>query len=582
METVVAERKSLKMHKKLLLDVIKRQAGTLHKAILEGTMNGIEAGARSIEITFLQDGDTSILSIDDDGRGIVSIEEVENFFETFGTPHDESEGKVWAQFRMGRGQLFAFGRNTWRTSTFEMVVDVNEMGLSYELKKDLPFVEGCHIVIELYENPIGNYIYPTVERLQEKIEEQVNYVDIPVFFNGIQMCIAPSELKWDMEDENAYYSFGVGDDLKIYNLGVYVRNVNIYTAGVTGIIVSKKMLGVNFARNDIQSDCTVYKGIQEVIKANRAKNATKKKYKRMPDYERHSLQKDLRDGTISYNNIKGSRIFKTSQGKWQTLNMIFKNVQKWTFAPEGSRIADSIMERGEALCLSDEILINLNYKGENAGFFDWLLKEQLKTDNNKGSYEQNIFSWERDEIEKNILLKTKTYIAYDKSELNSDGSSKCLTDGFSSKYTIVPNNKLSIVEKRIVKLLNGYECFSGRTICIGTSDEALAWTDGDSFIVLERNFLKDLSFNYVNDVTRLFTVLCHELAHDDTTEGTHYHSPQFYEKYYELTTAHRNPLVNMVSFNSKLYDLKRDRVREMEKEKEKAEKAKLKNKLGIK
>ena len=134
-----------------------------------------------------------------------------------------------------------------------MTVDVNEMGLSYLLKKELPYVEGCHITIDLYENPIGRYNYPTIERLQESIKQQVNYVDIPVVFNGTQLSITPKVCEWTFEDKNAYYHFGIGDDLRIYNLGVFVRTLNIYTAGVTGIIVSKKMLGVNFANTGIET-----------------------------------------------------------------------------------------------------------------------------------------------------------------------------------------------------------------------------------------------------------------------------------------------------------------------------------------
>ena len=43
MDEGTAATRTLKMHPKLLLDVIERQAGTLDKAILEGGMNGIEA-----------------------------------------------------------------------------------------------------------------------------------------------------------------------------------------------------------------------------------------------------------------------------------------------------------------------------------------------------------------------------------------------------------------------------------------------------------------------------------------------------------------------------------------------------------
>ncbi len=83
---MVTERKHLKMHTKLLLDVIKRQAGTLHKAVLEGVMNAIEAGATRVDINFTATP-TPKLVISDNGKGIQTVGDIERFFETFGTPH---------------------------------------------------------------------------------------------------------------------------------------------------------------------------------------------------------------------------------------------------------------------------------------------------------------------------------------------------------------------------------------------------------------------------------------------------------------------------------------------------------------
>jgi hypothetical protein len=44
------ERRGLRMHPRLLWDVITRQSGTIGKAILEGVMNSIDAGATKCEI----------------------------------------------------------------------------------------------------------------------------------------------------------------------------------------------------------------------------------------------------------------------------------------------------------------------------------------------------------------------------------------------------------------------------------------------------------------------------------------------------------------------------------------------------
>ena len=46
----MVQTKQFKMHPKLLHDTISRQAGTLEKAILEGCMNGREAGGTLTKI----------------------------------------------------------------------------------------------------------------------------------------------------------------------------------------------------------------------------------------------------------------------------------------------------------------------------------------------------------------------------------------------------------------------------------------------------------------------------------------------------------------------------------------------------
>ena len=168
MSTAVETRK-LVAHEKLLIDVIKRQAGSLKKAILEGTMNSVEAGATEIDINFMAERSSleqleaknpspALLSIYDDGIGIQTKEELVKHFETFGQPHEANENVIWKQFRMGRGQMFAFGKNNWRTSTFQMMVDVDNMELDYHFEDGHEFVNGCNIDIELYKNPLDNWV----------------------------------------------------------------------------------------------------------------------------------------------------------------------------------------------------------------------------------------------------------------------------------------------------------------------------------------------------------------------------------------------------------------------------------------
>ena len=568
-------KRQLKMHPNLLLDVIGRQAGTLDKACLEGGMNGIEAinalkmnggtcVEESIRFTYTIDEGKGVLCISDWGKGITTKEEIENFFETFGTPHDESEHKIYAQFRMGRGQMFNFGKNTWRTGSFELVVDVLNNGLEWELRENLPFVDGCHITIELYEKYLNTFPAHTVDCLKDAVKKQMEYVEMPVFFNDEQISFPPEILKWDYEDEFAYYMFNTGDDLRIYNLGVYVCD----KWNTQGIVVSKKQLKVNFARNSVMSDCPVMYHINEVIRKNIVKKSTKK-YVKQSANERRSMLRDLRNGLTLYSDIKGSRILQTAQDKYITFGMFLKSGQPWTFAPKGSRKADSLIELGSHTVFASEMLYALNYTGEEKDFFDWLLRVAKQSNQVDPNNPYRVRDYYLNGAVDSLAKKKKFYEKFE--DISSSSSSDYLT---------LDHSKLTKVEKRVLEVLKGFSCWDDREIRIGKSSDANAWTDGHSYINIDRRFLKDLNLSWEADITRLFAVLVHELAHTDSTVGTDMHGEIFYETFHDLCLQRWSPLCYAMEFKNKMRSSLRAEQRARESQAEKEKMAALAKKMG--
>lgn len=545
-------KRQLNMHPKLLLDVIKRQAGTPHKAVLEGVMNAIEAGASKVNIDFKIEDDTAILRISDNGKGITQKKEIEDFFETFGTPHDESEGKIWAQFRMGRGQLFSFGKNVWRTGQFCMSVDIKNDGLEYNLDKGLPIQRGCEVKVEFYRNPIG-YDYPSIASLKDNIQQQIEFMNVPVIFNGEQLNSSPEKLNWSTEDDDAYYLFGVGTDVSIYNLGAFVMKMPEYTAGVTGIVVSKKQLKVNFARNDIQNDCEVYARIREIIRANRVKRTNRRHRAALTDGERISTLLDIRDtGGHDIENWLTLGLLRTTSGQTVKLDDMRKNVQPWSFARSSDQRADRVMQMKTGMVLDDKILSELRYGGEQKSFFEWLLSNTGVADNF------------------NHLLKTWRPFSE-------------MTQGINNTYRILGSNELTSKEKFILRTLSSYDCWNDRVLAIGVSDTANAWTDVCSYIAIDRLFLKSLYLPY--GAHKLCGVLAHELAHDEATTGSHNHGPEFYERFHNICLdragLYSTPLSICADFANRLKRSKTMIQQEkVQKRKEKA-KAKRDETLGI-
>jgi len=551
-------KRSLKMHKKLLFDTIKRQAGTLEKANTEAIMNSIEAGAKTVSTILkreivVDDDDKAIMTIIDDGEGILTREDLIAHFETFGTPHEEHENTRWKQFRMGRGQLFAFGKNTWRTATFKMEVDINNWGLEYHLTENLPYIDGCEILIELYTNPINGWPYASMESYKEAIKKQVRFVETPCYFNDEQINTPGSECKWDFEDEYAKYLFNVGKDMTIYNLGIYVQDVSVFNVGMGGIVVSKKQLEVNFARNDVLSSCPVYIHINEIIRKNKIKK-TRKRRRLLTKFEIHSTLRDLRDGVQEYKDIKNLGLIFTAQGKKITLEKIRKNRQPWSFTSRGDRTADRIIERELGLCIDETILTDLNYTGHRAEFFSWLVRKD-------GYYCHKSDSWD---------LVEKLYSTFD--ELKGD---------ISEKYFILPDKKITATERRILKVLQEFNCWDNRVIILGTSDIANAWTDGYSRIVIDRSFLKSLCLTMGYGVNKLMITLAHEMAHDEKTDCTHYHGPEFYENMVRILESNKSPTILNQYFSNKMktYKLSERRMKEMNKRLK--DKKKEEKKLGL-
>src|SRR5690606_15477247 len=108
----------------IIKHLIKSQAGSLGKAILECVQNSIDAGASRVDITLT----TDTVRIVDDGHGLRSRDEVLACFEVFGFDHSEHE-REFGRFGLGRGQLWAWASTHWRTHAFDLDVDVRERGL---------------------------------------------------------------------------------------------------------------------------------------------------------------------------------------------------------------------------------------------------------------------------------------------------------------------------------------------------------------------------------------------------------------------------------------------------------------------
>lgn len=495
------EQRTITAHPQLIFDVLTRQAGTISKAILEGIMNSADAFSTRCDVTITE----KEVIISDDGTGITNIENIKGFFETLGTPHSESEQKKYGTFRMGRGQLFSFGVNVWRTSEFMMDVDIKNKGLDYELNSGMEHVDGCRVAIALYKP-----LYPSdIAEVSREVAKMAKYCPINIVVNGKTISVDPETEKWDVITDEAYIRMNSSTGLVLYNLGIFVREYGNWQYGCGGVIVSKRQLNVNFARNDVMvNDCKVWKKIKKVVD----QTATEKNRNKpiLDDGERQRLAHQIISGEVGGKFASEAKVFTDVTGKHISAIQINRSSfsNNISHAPKGDRRGDKLMQSKIMMVLATETLER----------FDTTLTGVVSIiRNNCGQsyYNPTIVDY---------VTATKSMNEY---------------------HVILDENQWTVREKMFVDIFSSqshiikYTCSQDiysdsqvRRVVIGSSPSASAWTDGYSYIAFSREYIKSLAVS-VGGLIDLFSIGLHEYCHSDDDASSHIHGLEFYQKYHD-------------------------------------------------
>jgi hypothetical protein len=530
------EKRSFSMHPNLLFDVIMRQAGTLQKALLEGVMNAIDAGATRCDITLKTDS----FSVEDNGRGIQSRKEIEEFFETFGTPHTEGDA-IYGRFRMGRGQMMAFGRNIWRSRQFEMDVDVKNTGLDYDLTEHTDVLKGTRITAELYD-PIAP---SDMERIKSEMRQFVAWAQIPIYLNGEKISKEPGEGKWTFEDEDAYYALSnERTQLSVYNLGVLVNTFHAGRVGIGGTIVTKKQVQVNFARNDIQSSCAVFKRIQNHIKKETG-TAAKKKTK-LTDAERDMLVNEFLSGTMTVDEASKLRVITCVHGRSWPLKKLLQIKTGFGgnlfVAKRGDQLAETAQHRAIAFAIDEATLERFGVSTAEEFVKRVVEAATLTLENNVKNYSSgysDVYQISKN-LEQNIKIVQRDYLL----EFVDEDRVTLLSKELSADQKIMLT-ALNSAMSTMVFTLNQikYEDleFSYRKIHLGKSQTALAWTDGVNSIWFDTEHARLLRNGY-RGAYQIAGTLLHEMLHTGPDTGTHQHDYDFYKSYHDLEGHPMDPV----------------------------------------
>lgn len=501
------ERRTFKAHPNLILQAIQRQAGSLSKAIMEGVMNAVDALATGVTVTC--DGATVVIA--DNGNGFPSTREIDEFFNVFGQPHVEGDA-TFGTFRIGRGQLFSYGANVWRSGTFQMDVDIKQHGLDWTLADQLAPAVGCTITIALYD-----HLMPTeLAELERSLKRALKWVAVPISYNGKGISTDPATATWDHVTDDAYIALRPTHQMSVYNLGVAVRDYGAHDLGCGGEIVSKAAFKLNTARNDIQGDCPIWRRLRPkcAVWAG-AKVATKKAP--MTDAERQFFATQLATGMLS-TGARSLKLVTDVTGEHLSVSqlesfLVKRGIVTATVAPMYDRRGDKLQQEGRALVIATETLER--FGAETLEALLALLRPHGSAD-----------------ILASVSVRPFEDVAAD----------------ISADHRVLGVEALTPTERLVLDTLTGWQPSlfprhgrwdapddtpANRRLLAGESETAEGWTDGQTYIAIHRRFLTgDFSAQFWTEVALL---LLHEYAHEDPSVDTHVHDAAFYGRFHDTT-----------------------------------------------
>lgn len=504
-----AEKRDFRISNNMIFHLVFSQAGTIAKALGELVMNAQDAGAKNFRLTIGTDGFTA----SDDGHGFRSRNEIEQWFEELGFDHTDDlhqeEGR-FSRFGLGRAQIMAFGSTDWLTNTFCMSVDIKARGISYELKVDQALVEGCTIKGSWYEPQS----FTDLKDILREFEELIAFTKIAVEVNG--KVVNRKNVKWDFETDSVQVKRRESGGLQVYNQGVLVKVYPAYQYG-SGLVVSKVPFTLNIARNDIlHSTCTVWREVRALLRSDAVNQAKSKP--RLTEDQRHLLLSQAVAGELSYEDIAKSALIEDVTGrKWKLDKLIGVTI---TVHTEGSRaLADRIQQSKQAFVLSRAMMEAVGADTPEA------LVKTLERIVNSGP-------------------RPAWHTPY---EFKYAPIAK-LIEGNNERYTLLSAKELTKTEQvalsamsrgfgyihRAVSLTTDRKRAPARKLYIGESGQAHAWTDGSTYIAINRQFLAENIRDGFRGFTAIANLLVHELCHDSNTATGHDHGAEFYEAFHDV------------------------------------------------
>lgn len=513
MPTKAAEKRKFSVHPAIIKSLIREQAHSFDKAIAELVMNSIDAGAKNVTIEY----DGQAFSVADDGKGFSGREEIEQFFEVFGAPHEAGDAQ-YGRFRVGRGQIMAHAKVSWISGNYEMAVDLDSNEDAYALIKIEGSVPGC-VVKGIRRIQEGWGRFETVTTLRSMLQ----YMPIPIVLNGELISIDYQSIEWDIDTDDVRVKMEKGArGMSVYDRGVYVKRLEKDAfGGRGGILITKKPLTVNMARNEI-AQCDNWIAIKSSIRNYMLRRWAQVKTLNVEErialvadlvHKRIELTQEIRDHLLRVRFIDDP--FGGLKTPRQMLDPDLSGPLIFTeHDTRFSTVAERLHREKQAVVLP------------NWMFCDAIMDAFQTPGKFLTPEERNTCKWR-------VVYKLREHFGI-YSDPHEFRPLSVLARDLRDTYKIVDERELTEYEKvalQCIRKVNGelYR-YQKRKIVVGESDFAQAWTDGYSYIAIKRFALERM--RQEGGCGFMVGLLLHEYTHGDSTVEEHPHDLSFYEEFH--------------------------------------------------
>lgn len=512
---VTKQVKDIEIAKSIALHHIYSQAGTIEKAISEAVMNSVDAKASEIRIDIAEDGSHYVIA--DNGCGFASETEITECFGVLGFDHTTEEQKAksrtYGAFGLGRAQLWSWSRNVWKSGPYRMHVDIESNGLTYELETDAEPVSGCTLEGEFY-TPISTTELSEVRR---NLKDLTQYMEIDIYFNGTLISTPIGKMKWHRVTDEAYFRFTEYGGLKVYNQGMLVTTYPTSQFGISGMVISRKNLTLNVARNDVmRNKCEVFPNILATLKEE-AKKLGKKETTKLTDQDRQTLLRQILKEPSEAEELVGKPLLRGVNGRYYSVKQLVRKFEgRFTVGDyRFSQTGETIINQQVALVLEPQGFQNLGYSLED-------FTAALQTAISCNRYE---FRWDE--------VLTLEVMDYTKLAKEAETAVEVLDEKKLPKkqqVALAALRKLNVIAQRMT-----IDHTDTRNVYLGNKRGATAWTDGKRSIgFTAKEAVARLDAGYEGFITALL-VLVHEYAHTDPSTSDHAHDVEFYKRYHDAS-----------------------------------------------